>query len=117
MAGNSSTIDSYANKYGVDPALVKAIITHETGNMTSKAARNKNNFGGIMGSDGLRTYDTPEEGIEAVANLLSTSRYKGKSIAQIGSIYAPIGAGNDPNNLNSNWVSGVTKFYNQYGGG
>lgn len=101
----------------MDPALVKAIISHETGNMTSSAAKNKNNFGGIMGSNGLRSYQTPEEGIEAVAKLLSTSRYKGKSIADIGAIYAPVGAGNDPTNLNSNWVKGVTKLFNQYSGG
>lgn len=82
--------------------------------MTSKAAKNKYNFGGIMGKGGLRTYNSAEEGIEAVAKLLATDRYKGKTIAQIGAIYAPIGAKNDPNNLNSNWVNGVTKFYNQY---
>lgn len=116
IAGNSALIEKYAKQYGSDPALVKAVIDHETGDLTSNAARKKNNFGGIMGSNGLRSYDTPEEGIEAVAKLLSTPRYKGKSIAQIGAIYAPVGAGNDPNNLNSNWVSGVTKLYQQYGG-
>ncbi len=100
----------------MDPALVKAIIQHETGNMTSKAAKSKNNFGGIMGSGGLRTYGSAEEGIDAVAKLLATDRYRGKSIPQIGAIYAPIGASNDPNGLNNHWVSGVTKFYNQYKG-
>jgi hypothetical protein len=98
----------------VDPALVKAIIMHETGNMTSNAAKNKNNFGGIMGNDGLRTFDSPEVGIEAVAKLLSTDRYRGKTIEQIGAIYAPVGAANDPNNLNSNWVKSVSKYYNLY---
>ena len=98
----------------MDPALVKAVIAHETGNMSSKSAKNKNNFGGSMGKGGLNSYDTPEEGIEAVAKLLSTPRYKGKSIAQIGAIYAPVGANNDPTNLNSNWVNTVTKLYNKY---
>lgn len=98
----------------MNPALVKAIIQHETGNMTSNAAKNKNNFGGIMGKDGLKVFDSPEAGIEAVAKLLSTDRYKGKSIAQIGSIYAPVGASNDPNNLNSSWVKNVTKLFNQF---
>lgn len=114
VAGNASLIDSYANKYGVDPALVKAIIYHETGNLTSNAAKNKFNFGGIMGSGGLRTFNSAEEGIEAVAKLLGTGRYKGKSIAQIGAIYAPVGASNDPNNLNSNWVKNVTNLYNKF---
>ena len=101
----------------MDPALVKAVIQHETGNLSSSAAKNKNNFGGIMGSNGLRSYDTSDQGIEAVAKLLSTPRYKGKSIAQIGAIYAPVGAGNDPTNLNRHWVDAVTKLYNQYAGG
>ena len=98
----------------MDPALVKAIIEHETGNMSAPAAKNKNNFGGIMGKGGLRTYETPDEGIEAVAKLLSTSRYKGKSIPQIGAIYAPVGAANDPNGLNKAWVKSVTALYNKY---
>lgn len=100
----------------MDPALVKAVIQHETGNMTSSAAKNKNNFGGIMGKDGLRTYNTSDEGIEAVAKLLATPRYKGKTIAQIGAIYAPVGAANDPTGLNNHWVNAVTKLYEQYGG-
>jgi hypothetical protein len=99
----------------VNPALVKAVIMHETGNMTSSAAKNKNNFGGIMGSNGLRTFDSPEAGIEAVAKLLASDRYRGKSIAQIGAMYAPVGAANDPNNLNSNWVRNVTQYFNQFG--
>lgn len=98
----------------MDPALLKAIIMHETGNMTSAAAKKKYNFGGIMGAGGLKSFSTAEEGIEAVAKLLASKRYKGKSIAQIGAIYAPVGASNDPNNLNSNWVSGVSKYYDQF---
>lgn len=69
-----------------------------------------------MGKDGLRIFETAEEGVEAVAKLLGTKRYKGKSIADIGAIYAPVGASNDPTNLNSNWVRAVTKLYNQFKG-
>lgn len=32
-------------------------------------------------------------------------------IAFLGRTYAPIGAKNDPSNLNSNWVKNVTKIY------
>lgn len=95
---------------------MKAIIHHETGNLTSKAAQTKNNFGGIMGKSGLNSYSSVDAGLEAVAKLLATSRYKGKSIPQIGAIYAPIGASNDPTGLNNNWVSGVSKFYQRYRG-
>lgn len=112
----ANDIDKYASKYGVDSALMKAIIHHETGDMTSNAAKNKKNFGGIMGSNGLNSYPTVEAGLEAVAKLLSTSRYKGKSIDKIGAIYAPVGAANDPTGLNKSWVSGVTSYYKKYRG-
>ncbi len=38
-------------------------------------------------------------------------------ITFLGSRYAPIGADNDINNLNANWVRNVKFFYNQFTGG
>ena len=38
---------------------------------------------------------------------------KGDFIAFLGSRYAPIGAKNDPHNLNANWVKNVTYLYNK----
>lgn len=35
----------------------------------------------------------------------------------LGSRYAPVGADNDPDNLNSNWVRNVTFYYNKFSGG
>ena len=67
-----------------------------------------------MGSNGLRSYETADQGIEAVAKLLSTPRYKGKSIAEIGSFSAPVGASNDPNGLNRAWGTNVTALYDKY---
>ena len=32
------------------------------------------------------------------------------TIEQIGAVYAPIGADNDPRNLNQHWVKGVRKY-------
>jgi hypothetical protein len=49
-----------------------------------------------------------------MAKLLGSTTsgpYKNAStIAQIGAIYAPIGAGNDPTGLNNHWTRGVAKF-------
>ncbi len=38
-------------------------------------------------------------------------------ITFLGSRYAPVGADNDPHNLNANWVRNVKFFYNQFTGG
>ena len=68
--------------------LMIAISRHETGAWTSKAFKEKNNFGGIM--------------------------WKNATEIKIGAIYCPVGAANDPNGLNKYWVGGVTNFYNSY---
>ncbi len=100
-------------KYGINPALLAAISIHETGNGTSNAARFKFNVAGMMGKNGLKTYSSIQESIFDMArNLRQNYLDKGKlTIAQIGAKYAPIGAGNDPNQLNNHWVTGVQRYF------
>lgn len=96
--------------------LAVAISKHETGRWTSKAYKEYNNFGGLMTSKGLKKFNNYEEGLNAFVKLLK-NRYYSKGLTTIESIqkvYAPVGAKNDPKNLNSNWVSGVKSFYNYY---
>ncbi|MEK5439403.1 MULTISPECIES: glucosaminidase domain-containing protein [Paenibacillus] len=116
---NSGDIFAAAGKkYGVDPALLAAIAVHETGNGTSNAVKNKNNVGGMMGKNGLMTFSSLEEGIDKMASNLKRNYFdKGlTSIEAIQKKYAPVGASNDPTNLNSNWVNGVKKYYKMFGG-
>lgn len=116
---NSGDIFAAAGKkYGIDPALLAAIAIHETGNGTSNAVKNKNNVGGMMGKNGLMTFNSLEEGIDKMASNLKRN-YFDKGLTTIEAIqkkYAPVGASNDPTNLNSNWVNGVKKYYNMFGG-
>ena len=112
FAGDFQT---FGSKYKVDPNLLAAIAMHETGNGTSSAFRNKNNAMGVSNESGPIQMGSVPESIERMARLLGqginegTGPYAGvKSIGDIASIYAPQGAGNDPNNLNQNWTSGVT---------
>ncbi|WP_316570346.1 glucosaminidase domain-containing protein [Neobacillus sp. YIM B06451] len=100
-------------KYEISPALLAAISIHETGNGTSNAARFKFNVAGMMGKDGLKTYSSVKESIFDMArNLRQNYLDKGKlTISQIGAKYAPIGAANDPTNLNNHWVKGVNKQF------
>ncbi|WP_419955442.1 glucosaminidase domain-containing protein [Neobacillus niacini] len=100
-------------KYNIDPALLAAISIHETGNGSSNAARFKFNVAGMMGKNGLKTYPSIEESIFDMArNLRQNYLDKGKlTIAQIGAKYAPIGAANDPTQLNNHWVTGVQRYF------
>ncbi|MGM0898363.1 MAG: glucosaminidase domain-containing protein [Bacillota bacterium] len=101
-------------KYDIDPKLLSAIAVHETGNGSSRAANEKNNIAGMMGKNGLRSYETVADSIYDMArNLRQNYLNQGKeSIAQIGAKYAPVGAANDPTGLNNHWTKGVQRFYN-----
>ena len=108
-------IDS-GRKYGMTPDQVKigmAIAMLETGKGTSSAFRNKNNSMGISpNGGGPRSFGSVEEGIDyGMRNLKRNYFDKGlTTIEQIGAVYAPIGADNDPRNLNQHWVKGVRKY-------
>ena len=82
---------------------------------------NKNNVGGMMYWDAktkssrLITYTNIDEGIEAFISNLKRNYYDLglDTIEEIQKKYAPVGVANDPNNLNSNWVMGVSMYYSQ----
>ena len=96
--------------------LVVSISRHETGNWVSNAFINKNNFGGVMCSTGLKTYETYNDGLDSFVSLLK-NRYFDKgldTIEKIGDVYCPIGASNDPTGVNKHWIPNVTKYYNEY---
>ncbi|MHC0038133.1 glucosaminidase domain-containing protein [Pseudoneobacillus sp. C159] len=105
-------------RFNIDPALLVAIAKHETGNGHSNAAHEKNNIAGMMGSNGLKTYESVEASIiDMTRNLSKNYLDIGlTSIQKIGAKYAPIGANNDPTGLNNHWVNGVTKYYDQLRG-
>lgn len=123
LKGHGADYIKYAQQYGVDPALAAAISISETGHGTSYAARVQNNPGGIMDWNNnwktVKQFSSLEEGIKyQVKNLYDTYISKGlTSISAIGNKYAPIGAANDPNNLNKNWIPTVTEYYNKITGG
>lgn len=97
--------------------LLVAISKHETGKWTSKAFKEKHNFGGIMSSSTgqLKVYKNQNEGLEGFVNLLKT-KYFGKglnTIEKIGAKYCPVGSKNDTG-VNKYWIPNVTQFYNEY---
>ncbi|MDR7235713.1 glucosaminidase domain-containing protein [Neobacillus drentensis] len=115
LTGMGDVFVSAGKRYNVNPALLISIAQHETGNGKSYAAINKNNVAGMMGVNGLKSYSSVEDSIMDMARNLSKN-YIGTgltTISKIGAKYAPIGADNDPNGLNNQWVTGVTKFFDR----
>ena len=109
-----------ALEYGLNDEQAKiavAITKHETGTYTSSLFKNNNNIGGLYNSSANKfyTYNSVEDGIDAyIRNLKNGYFDKGlNTIEKIQGKYAPINATNDPTNLNSNWISGVTHYYNE----
>ena len=114
----SCKIKKVAQDYDVDWRLAVAISMHETGKYTSVAFNDNNNVGGNFRNGNLMTFSNLDEGIEFFVNNLKTKYIDLglDTIEEISVKYAPIGAENDPNNLNQYWVSGVTKYYKELGG-
>lgn len=120
LAGKTSMIVDAANQAGVDPNLFAAVIAHETGRGTSNAIQNYNNPAGIMDPKTkwtkLKRFDTLYDGlVYSAKNLKKRYDQAGGDLGKLASIYAPVGADNDPNGLNANWTSGVNKFYSLLG--
>lgn len=117
----TDAFNSIGTKYGIDPALLAAISIHETDNGKSSAFRNKNNAMGVSNSKGPIDTGTVEASIERMAKLLAAGQrgegpYAGATtIEAIGSVYAPVGAENDPRGLNGSWASGVASALESLG--
>ena len=79
-----------------------AIAQHETAFGSSRAVRVNKNPGGLMGSNGLQTFATLDEGIYKMAEILNKYyiRQGLTTIPQIGRKYAPL----DHSSLNIHWV-------------
>lgn len=114
----SCKIKKVAQDYGVDWRLAVAISMHETGKYTSVAFNDNNNVGGNFRNGSLMVFEDLDKGIDFfISNLKNNYIDMGlDTIEEISVKYAPIGADNDPNNLNQYWVSGVTKYYKELGG-
>ena len=62
----------YAESKGIDPSIIMAISSIETGYGKSRLFVYNNNPGGIKSRNGWAHYDTIEDGYKAMINLLAT---------------------------------------------
>lgn len=89
-----SMIRRYCAIYGVSSPLATAISRLETGNWTSSGYLNANNWGGMMGSDGLMIFGSREAGCEAFVSLLKSYADRGMyTPEEMGPVYCPDGTG------------------------
>jgi cell wall-associated NlpC family hydrolase len=116
LAGLGSSFVARASAVGLDPRLLVAIAGSETSFGTyGPSQRIHNPFG--LGPHIV--YPSWDAAIAAAARTLSGGNYLGAgrvTIAQIGPVWAPVGALNDPGNLNGNWVTTVGRIYAELGG-
>ena len=125
---NVESVISAATKEGLDPRFLTSIIVHETGYGTAPGVHKRNNTGGIVCvhpagikvtgcSNGMSHFATLDDSIRYQANFLRRLYIdKGHlTVPEVGAIYAPIGASNDPTNLNKNWVPSIGKTLKSMG--
>jgi hypothetical protein len=113
MTGLGNVFVAAGRKYGVDPRLLVSISGAESsfGKFTSGA---HNAWGWGPGIP----FSSWEEGISKVAQGLR-SGYLNQGLrtpGQIAAKWAPVDAGNDPTDLNSNWTGNVESFMRDLGG-
>ncbi len=122
LEGKGTKLLELQEKYGVSAAMMAAIANSESTYGTSPAAVEKNNVAGIMSASSnftkLATFSSVDACLEALAkNLKKNYIDKGRvTVSQIHEKYCPIGANNDPTNLNVNWgrcVASLTDEYNR----
>lgn len=107
--GTGSSLATSAERYKINPAFIIAIGIQESalGNayQGSPETLAKKNAFGLIGSDGLMSFGSWEEGADVA--FQSVASYNCNTLECVAGIYAPIGAGNDPTNLNQYWLDGV----------
>jgi hypothetical protein len=101
-----------------DLATLFAIRRAEKGKMGKE-------MGVLAPGAGLKPGDTPESSLDrqvgwAASTLIKNKKRfsekggKGDFIEYFGNVWAPIGAENDPTNLNKNWIGNVKKFRKEH---
>jgi hypothetical protein len=115
LAGHGSDFVSQSQRVGLDPRFLVAVAAHETILMSYGPSRLISNPFGL--GPGW-SFAGPSEAIETAATVLSDGYLSQglTAIPTIGAKWAPVGASNDPTDLNSAWPRGVARFYTALGG-
>lgn len=116
LTGLGAVFVADAEADGVDPRLLVAISGAETSFGTYVPSQLIHNPFGLGPG---RVFPTWAAAIQFAADTLGGSLYRGSGLVTIPEIqarWAPLGATNDPENLNSNWRTNVEHYYQLLGG-
>ncbi len=115
LKGKGQMIIDAALAENIDPVFLAAAICFESGWGTSRKIRVMKNPGGLTGGGAYRTFNSVEEGVREMAKSIREKYVdnKNNSIAGIASIYAPVGAKNDPGGTNYKWPGDVASIMNK----
>lgn len=116
LSGYGSVFYEVGSSYGINPAFLAAIAMSETGGNSSWLSK-YNNIGGFIYKGSPMTFNSIEDSIMYMGSLL-TRLYINDGLYTVEAIhsrYSPVGATNDPNNLNANWVKNVYNYLSRAG--
>ena len=103
---NIDTFMYIQENYNVNAIFAIAVAIQESSAGNSSAARNRNNWFGIMNENGTKTFESAEESIKGFGKLISGNTYfksSKTSIYKIGNTYC------DPP---ENWIKEITSHMN-----
>lgn len=90
LEGQATYFFELCKEYEVDYDLALAVSAFETGYFKSYAALVQNNFGGMMGGNGLLTFSSVETGLEAYIKMLGGYAARGAcTFEAMAGAYAP----------------------------
>lgn len=108
LRGKGKTFLQVQRVYGVSATFLAGIAIHESGNGSSKMAKDRNNVFGLKG----KKFKNVEDCIWYTAKLLAESKYYFKSgkvtISKIQKTYAP-----DREAINRNWAKSICLIANK----
>ena len=119
LRGYGKMMATYGRRANVDGRFCAAVAYAENQLATTNLPGRYNTWGMTKRGGGFLSFNSWEDGIRHFFWFITNegSPYRGaRTIRQIANIWAPIGASNDPNNLNRNWHVNVTRAWAAMGG-
>jgi hypothetical protein len=113
LNGKGITFAQAGQTNNVNPALMISIATLESElGTTGGGPAHHNPFG--WGCPPCKNFATWEEGIATITSKMR-SNYLNQNlitIPEMGRVWAPVDASNDPNKTNGDWIPAVTQYFN-----